>query len=59
VPGRHSEKGDSALSRLRNLLADGMNLRPVHRLDQDTSGILLFARDLESYRSLSRQFERV
>ena len=56
VPGSHSEKGDSALSRLRSLLADGMNLRPVHRLDQDTSGILLFARDLESYRSLSRQF---
>ena len=58
VPGRHSGKGDSALSRLQNLLADGMNLRPVHRLDQDTSGILLFARDLESYRSLSRQFEQ-
>ena len=56
VPGRHSEKGDSASSRLRNLLTDGMNLRPVHSLDQDTSGILLFARDLESYRSLSRQF---
>ncbi len=58
VPGRHSAKGDSAFSRLRNLLADGMNLRPVHRLDQDTSGILLFARNLESYRSLSRQFEQ-
>ena len=58
VPGRHSGKGDSVWSRLRNSLADGVNLRPVHRLDQDTSGILLFARDLESYRCLSRQFEQ-
>ena len=56
VPGRNQNNQDSVLSRLRNLLPDSMNLRPVHRLDQDASGILLFARDLESYRHLSQQF---
>ncbi len=58
VPGRYQNNSDSVLSRLRNLLPDGMNLRPVHRLDQDTSGILLLARNLESYRHLSQQFEQ-
>lgn len=30
----------------------------VHRLDRDTSGILVFARDAESHRNLSMQFEQ-
>ena len=30
----------------------------VHRLDTDTSGILLFARDAEAHRNLSMQFEQ-
>ncbi|MDZ7958406.1 MAG: pseudouridine synthase [Aulosira sp. DedQUE10] len=58
VPGRYIHTQDSVLSRLRNLLADGMSLNAVHRLDQDTSGILLLARDQKTYRQLSIQFQQ-
>ncbi len=58
VPGRSSERFDSALSRLRHVLPDGMSLVAVHRLDRDTSGILLLARDRETYCQLSRQFQQ-
>lgn len=33
-------------------------LIPVHRLDQDTSGLLILARDSHSYKHLSQQFEQ-
>ncbi|MEA5570666.1 RluA family pseudouridine synthase [Calothrix sp. UHCC 0171] len=56
VPGRYHHTQDSVLSRLRNLLPDGMNLMAIHRLDQETSGILLFARHLDIYRQISQQF---
>ncbi|MBD2496426.1 RluA family pseudouridine synthase [Nostoc sp. FACHB-280] len=58
VPGRYRDTQDSVLSRLRNLLADGMNLVPVHRLDQETSGILLIARDRNTHSYLSQQFQQ-
>lgn len=58
VPGRYFDTQDSVLSRLRNLLQDGMALNAVHRLDQDTSGILLLARDRQTYRQLSIQFQQ-
>jgi tRNA pseudouridine32 synthase / 23S rRNA pseudouridine746 synthase len=56
VPGRYSHNQDSVLSRLRNQFPEGMLLNAVHRLDQETSGILLIARDLQTYRQLSQQF---
>ncbi|BAZ09292.1 pseudouridine synthase [Calothrix sp. NIES-4071] len=58
VPGRYRDTQDSVLSRLRNILPDGMKLIPVHRLDQDTSGILLIARNLDIYRQLATQFQQ-
>lgn len=58
VPGRYFDTQDSVLSRLRNLLPDGIALNAVHRLDQDTSGILLLARDRQTYRQLSIQFQQ-
>ena len=58
VPGRYRDRQDSILSRLRHLLPDGINLMAVHRLDQETSGILLLARDLQTYRQLSQQFQQ-
>jgi tRNA pseudouridine32 synthase / 23S rRNA pseudouridine746 synthase len=58
VPGRYSDRQDSVLSRLRHLLPDGMMLASVHRLDQETSGILLLARDRQIHRQLSRQFQQ-
>ncbi|MEH2371799.1 RluA family pseudouridine synthase [Nostoc sp.] len=58
VPGRYRDRQDSVLSRLRHLLADGMALVSVHRLDQETSGILLLARDRQTHRQLSQQFQQ-
>jgi tRNA pseudouridine32 synthase/23S rRNA pseudouridine746 synthase len=58
VPGRYGDNQDSVLSRLKNLLPNGDSCMAVHRLDQDTSGVLLLARNLETYRALSRQFQQ-
>jgi tRNA pseudouridine32 synthase / 23S rRNA pseudouridine746 synthase len=58
VPGRYLENQHSVLSRFRNLLSDGSNLNAVHRLDLETSGILILARDKKTYRELSLQFEK-
>ncbi|MCC3421444.1 MAG: RluA family pseudouridine synthase [Microcoleus sp. PH2017_07_MST_O_A] len=58
VPGRYLENQDSVLSRLQNLLPDGLELTAVHRLDLATSGILLLARDKETSSQLSLQFEK-
>lgn len=58
VPGRYSDRQDSVLSRLRHLLPDGILLTAVHRLDWETSGILLLARDRQTYRQLSQQFQQ-
>lgn len=58
VPGRYRDRQDSVLSRLCHLLADDMALATVHRLDQETSGILLLARDRQTYRQLSQQFQQ-
>jgi tRNA pseudouridine32 synthase/23S rRNA pseudouridine746 synthase len=40
------------------MLPDGIMLGAVHRLDQETSGILLLARDQQTHRQLSRQFQQ-
>ena len=58
VPGRYSNAFDSVLSRLRHRLPDGMAIMAVHRLDQATSGILLLARNPQTYRQLSQQFQQ-
>ncbi|MEM7726420.1 MAG: pseudouridine synthase [Cyanobacteria bacterium P01_A01_bin.45] len=62
VPGRYSHNQDSVVSRLRNLLVDrltdGQDIKAVHRLDRDTNGILLLAKDVETHRLLSQQFEK-
>ncbi|MFZ9737919.1 MAG: pseudouridine synthase [Prochlorotrichaceae cyanobacterium] len=56
VPGRSSDRQDSVLSRLRCQYPEGDQLQAVHRLDQDTSGLLLIARHPQAYRALSQQF---
>jgi tRNA pseudouridine32 synthase/23S rRNA pseudouridine746 synthase len=58
VPGRYADRQDSVLNRLRVDLPDGRSLLTVHRLDQATSGILLLARDAQTYRHLSQQFQQ-
>jgi tRNA pseudouridine32 synthase / 23S rRNA pseudouridine746 synthase len=55
VPGRGPDKQDCCLSRVTQQFPDALM---VHRLDMDTSGLILFARSLEVQRSLSLQFEK-
>ena len=53
VPGRLPEHQDSALTRLETHFGP---LGVVHRLDMDTSGILLFSRKAAALSHLHRQF---
>jgi tRNA pseudouridine32 synthase / 23S rRNA pseudouridine746 synthase len=55
VPGRYGDRQDSVLTRLR---LQGKPVFPVHRLDQETSGILLLAKDRQTHRQLSQQFQQ-
>jgi tRNA pseudouridine32 synthase/23S rRNA pseudouridine746 synthase len=55
VPGRGEDKQDCMLHRLQTEFKDA---QPVHRLDMDTSGILLFARNADAQRAMSRLFEQ-
>ncbi|WP_353932635.1 pseudouridine synthase [Okeanomitos corallinicola TIOX110] len=54
VPGRYLYNQDSVFSRLKNL--DDGELRIVHRLDQETSGILILAKDKITQSQLHQQF---
>lgn len=55
VPGRGSHKYDSVWAQLSQEYGD---IFPVHRLDQDTSGVLLFALDLETQKILHGHFQQ-
>lgn len=55
VPGRGEAKRDCLVARVQTAFADAL---VVHRLDQATSGLMLFARGLDAQRRLSRAFER-
>jgi tRNA pseudouridine32 synthase / 23S rRNA pseudouridine746 synthase len=52
VPGRYGQLNAQQL--LEQQLAT--KLYPAHRLDQDTSGVLLFAKNLAAYRWVAQQF---
>ncbi len=54
VPGIGPEKADCIAVRVA---ADIAGARIVHRLDRDTSGLMVMARDAETHRALSMQFE--
>lgn len=54
VPGRQSDYQDSALLRLGRRYPE---LRAVHRLDFETSGLLMFARNRPVQAALQRLFE--
>ncbi len=58
VPGRYGDRQDSVESRLRLLFPHKITLKAVHRLDQDTSGLLVLAWDEYIYSQLSQQFAR-
>ncbi len=54
VPGRGPDKQDCLASRVQALYPEAL---VVHRLDQDTSGLLVMARGIEAQRRMSRLFE--
>ena len=54
VPGRGPDKQDCLSARVQALYPEAL---VVHRLDQDTSGLLIMARGIEAQRRLSKLFE--
>ena len=57
VPGRGEDKQDCVVNRVKRLYPDCIDNPSVHRLDMDTSGILVLALTKESHRFLSMEFE--
>ena len=57
VPGRGEEKRDSASYRFHQLFPSSPGICHTHRLDMDTSGLLILALTKEAHRSVSMQFE--
>lgn len=58
VPGRGPDKLDCVANRVRALYPDCIEQPSVHRLDMDTSGLIVVALNRESQRNLSIQFQR-
>ena len=56
VPGRGPEKFDCVTTRIRRLYPDCIDHPEVHRLDMDTSGLIVVALDPKAHRDLSAQF---
>jgi tRNA pseudouridine32 synthase/23S rRNA pseudouridine746 synthase len=56
VPGRGPDKQDSVASRVRHRFTACIEQPAVHRLDMDTSGLMVLALTTEAHRHLSRQF---
>lgn len=56
VPARDLAVQDSVLARLRSVFPNAQGPLLVHRLDFDTSGLLVAALDAQTHRTLQRQF---
>jgi len=56
VPGRGPGKQDSVAARVRHLVPWCIEQPAVHRLDMDTSGLMVLALTAEVHRHLSQQF---
>jgi tRNA pseudouridine32 synthase/23S rRNA pseudouridine746 synthase len=56
IPARDEPKESSLRLRLEN--ERGESLFVVHRIDRDTSGVVIFARNAAAHRALSMAFER-
>ena len=57
VPGRGPDKQDCIVNRMRNLFPESPVQCAVHRLDMETSGIMILSMNLEAHRKMVRQFE--
>ncbi len=58
VPGRDGDAGDSVLQRIQRRFPEATGPLLIHRLDLDTSGVLVFALDAQANRHIQRQFIR-
>ena len=56
VPGKGEDKLDSVLTRLAQFRPDASGPLLVHRLDQDTSGVILAGKTKAAYVTLQKQF---
>ncbi len=57
VPGRGPDKQDCVAGRVKALFRDCIAQPAVHRLDMQTSGLMVLALTSKAHRLLSRQFE--
>lgn len=57
VPGKGPDKTDCVAARVRRMFPRAVGPMVVHRLDMDTSGLIVVALDAPTQRSLSMQFE--
>ncbi|NLA75311.1 MAG: RluA family pseudouridine synthase [Deltaproteobacteria bacterium] len=57
VPGKGPGKQDCLANRIRDMFDSSIRQPSVHRLDMDTSGIMVFALTKEVHRDLSIQFQ--
>ncbi|MBB5226477.1 RluA family pseudouridine synthase [Treponema ruminis] len=59
VPGRGEDKQDCIESRFKRLFGDKVEIvqTAVHRLDMETSGVMILAFTKEAHRTMMRQFE--
>lgn len=55
VPGRGPDKADCLSARVQAEFPEAL---VVHRLDMETSGLMVFARNLDAQRALNRAFEQ-
>ncbi|MCR5699179.1 MAG: RluA family pseudouridine synthase, partial [Treponemataceae bacterium] len=57
IPGRGPEKADSIATRVRTLVPTCIEQPTAHRLDMDTSGLLVLGLTAQAQRDLSIQFQ--
>lgn len=57
VPGRGPDKQDCIVNRFKKLFPNAIEQPAVHRLDMETSGIMILAFSKEAHKNLNMQFE--
>lgn len=57
VPGKGEEKIDSVSYRIKQLFPETIEQPAVHRLDMETSGVMVYALTESAHRELRKQFE--
>lgn len=57
VPGRTPDKQDCLVNRIKAVFPDCIEQPSVHRLDIETSGLMVYALKEEPHRNLNKQFE--